>query len=82
MTAKGPSTSFSRCKRACGALLVTAICAVSYFKCGDDAVVNQDTQFCIAGTVTNWTLGSKTLHAYVRNVHGGSVSAANCDIAV
>lgn len=80
MKAKKLCTSSSICRRASGALLVIALCAISYFKCGDDAVTNPDTQFCITGTITNWTLGAKTLHAYVRDVSGGGVSAANCPI--
>jgi hypothetical protein len=56
------------------------VSAVIYFSCDDAGVIVKDETFCISGQITNWTLGTKTLHAYVRNKSGASFSAANCPV--
>jgi hypothetical protein len=54
--------------------------SIIYFNCDDAGVTVKDKHFCISGQISNWTLGTKTLHAYVRNASGSSFSGANCPV--
>jgi hypothetical protein len=51
-----------------------------YFSCDDSGVIVKENAVCISGQIINYTLGPKTLHAYIRNNAGSSFSGANCPI--
>lgn len=45
--------------------IAISLSAIFYFGCGDESVTNTNTQFCISGTISNWTRGTKTLQARI-----------------
>jgi hypothetical protein len=61
-------------------LLVIFSFAFIYLNCDDAGVETKETQFCISDQISNWTLGAKTLHAYVKSSQGGSYSVAECQV--
>lgn len=54
--------------------------ALIYYSCDDAGVVVKDEQFCISGQISNYNLGAKTLHAYLRNASGSAFSIASCPV--
>jgi len=67
--------------RQISAFLIISLTAFFYFNCDDAGVVKpDDQQYCISGTISNWTSGEKTLHAYLRNSSGASFSFATCPV--
>lgn len=62
------------------AVLIIIASAVIYFNCDDAGIVPAVTDYCISGQITGWTLGTKTLHAYIRNKSGASFSYSTCPI--
>jgi hypothetical protein len=63
-----------------GMSLVISLTAIFYFGCDDSAVTNSNTQFCISGTISNWTLGTKTLQARIYGRTHVRYEIANCPI--
>jgi len=66
-------------KRTIGSFLIL-LAAFLYFNCDDAGVKPDENPFCISGTISGYTLGEKTLHAYIRNSSGASFSFATCPI--
>lgn len=60
--------------------LLILFASIIYFSCDDSGVAPEDPTFCISGTITNWTQGTKTLEAYVQDASFSSYAIASAPI--
>lgn len=66
--------------REVSALVLISICAIIYFRCGDTGIAPDEPTYCISGTVTNWTQGTRTLQAFIKSPSQISYAIASAPI--